>query len=348
MKSNFKLALLASAALLAAQGVQSQTASSTPSSSAASAGKPPKIVCFHPNFDFHDQEEGPDITHLFTIRNVGKGTLIINNVGTSCGCTAAVVDNKEIPPGGKGKIKVTYHTSGRPGHAEKTITVSSNDPVNGNFQLKIQMTVVREIDTMPDRLYLFNIKKGEARSSMVTILGRPGNNLEVTSAESTNKIVTVALTPYAQPTPGSERQGGVLKVDLPATLAIGNFTDDIQVKTNDPKKPQIDVQVMGEIVGRIQLNNKNLFFGPHQESPSTVNITVDHPQGFAIRKVESFKHLAKPSIKKNVLPDGSDQYILSVTVVKNLPKDSDGKDQVFIYTNDPEQPKLTVDVTINH
>ncbi len=348
MKANLKIVLLAASALLAAQAVRSQTTSKTAGTSPASPANAPKIVCFHPSFDFHDMEEGPDITHFFTIRNKGKSTLVINNVGTSCGCTAAVVDNKEIPPGGKGKIKVTYHTSGRPGHAEKTITVSSNDPVNANLQLKINMTVVREIDTMPDRLYLFNLKKGEARNSQVTILGRPGNPLQVTSAESTNKIVTVALTPYAQPTPGQERQGAVLNVNLPGNLPIGKFTDDIQVKTDDPKKPQIDVQVMGEIVGRIQISNNNLFFGPHQETPSTVNFTVDHPKGFAIWKVESAKHLAKPSIKRTVSADGTDQYVLTVLAVKNLPKNSDGKDQVFIYTNDPEQPKLTVDVNINH
>src|SRR6185369_9880164 len=72
----------------------------------------PKITAARPKFDFGNVEEGPDITHEFIIRNRGKSVLKINNVSTSCGCTAAVEDKKEILPGGRGKIKATYHTQG--------------------------------------------------------------------------------------------------------------------------------------------------------------------------------------------------------------------------------------------
>ncbi|HEY5037863.1 MAG TPA: DUF1573 domain-containing protein, partial [bacterium] len=129
----------------------------------------PKIFCAHPNFDFGNVDEGPDIIHEFYLRNKGKSTLKITNVGTSCGCTAAVVKKlgtkdeaatlpAEISPGGRGVIKATYHTSGRPGHATKFITVSSNDPANANFQLKLDMTVTREVDSQPDRIYLYGVQ----------------------------------------------------------------------------------------------------------------------------------------------------------------------------------------------
>src|SRR5271170_1382725 len=60
----------------------------TPTADAASA---PKITCAAPNFDFKTVDEGPDIVHEFHCRNHGAGKLIITNVSTSCGCTAAVV-----------------------------------------------------------------------------------------------------------------------------------------------------------------------------------------------------------------------------------------------------------------
>src|SRR5579872_760882 len=117
------------------------TATATPNLAMA-----PKIFSAKPNFDFHDVDEGPDITHEFKIRNKGKSPLKITNVGTSCGCTAAVLKKLgtkkdeaatlpvEIPAGGRGTIKATYHTQNRPGHATKIITISSNDPANPNFQ----------------------------------------------------------------------------------------------------------------------------------------------------------------------------------------------------------------------
>src|SRR5665213_2790215 len=67
----------------------------------------PKIYCAHPNFDFHNVDEGGDIIHLFHIVNRGKTTLKITNVSTSCGCTAAVEDKKEILAGGRGVILYT-------------------------------------------------------------------------------------------------------------------------------------------------------------------------------------------------------------------------------------------------
>ena len=76
----------------------------TPTVSAADA---PKIFFKETEFHFGNVDEGPDITHEFIFRNRGKSTLHINNVGTSCGCTAATVgDKKDYLPGEKGVIKV--------------------------------------------------------------------------------------------------------------------------------------------------------------------------------------------------------------------------------------------------
>ncbi len=336
----------------AAVSVPAPTA--TPNSAQA-----PVVTCGKPTFDFGDQEEGPDITHEFVIRNRGKGPLRISGVSTSCGCTAAVVKKQgtkdeaatmpvEIPPMGKGTVKVTYHTSGRPGHAEKVITISSNDPKTPQYQLKITMTVVREVDTLPDRVYFYGIKKGEPHDSSVKVLGKAGNDLTVLSAESTNKVVTVEMTPYAEATPGTERNGAMLKITVPTTLPIGSFTDDILVKTDDPKKPELHIPIMGEVVGRVQWNPKSLYFSAGQEQPVTISLTVNPPKGFAIRRVESAKHLCKPYIHRIPGQDGNDQYQLIVSVIKNIPKASDGKDQVLVYTNDTDQPQFTVDVQASH
>ena len=72
------------------------------------------------------------------------------------------------------------------------------------------------------------------------------------------------------------------------------------------------------------------------------------PKGFALRNVSSVKHLCRPSIKATNNPDGTVGYQLSILPVKNIPKDSDGKDQVVVTTNDPETPEFKVDVQCSH
>jgi len=336
--------------------------------------KAPKITCAKPNYDFGEVLEGPDINHNFHFINKGKSNLKVTNVGTSCGCTAAVVASKHplsaedqaaglkavIPPGGSGTIKATYHTQGRPGHATKIITVSTNDPTNPGYQMKLDMTVVREIDLQPDRLYLYGTKFKEEKKSSIKVLGRAGVKMHVLSVESSSKVVTVTgvapvteIVPASTPTPGQpapkeqKRYGANIDVLLPATQPIGSFTDELTIKTDNPKKPEVKVSIMGEVVGRVQYNPKNISFSPHQDTPVTIQLTADPAKGFEIRGVKSNKHLARPSIRTTTSPDGNKQYSLVVSVVKEVPKDSDGKDQVIVSTNDKDQPEISIDVQAN-
>ncbi len=343
----FTLAVVPTLALAQPAGVPAPTP-------AVDAAHAPKITCAKTKFDFGNVSEGPDITHEFVIHNRGRGPLRITNVSTSCGCTAAVLQGvggqnatmpTVIPPGGRGIVKATYHTNGRPGHATKIITVSSNDPVNPSFQVQIDMTVQREVDIQPDRLYLYGLKRGEAHSSTIKVLGKTGESLQVLSATATGNVVTVtSVTPYEDPQ--SKRSGATIQVDVPVTLGFGSFTDNIDIKTDNPKKPDVTVPVQGEIVGPVQYNPKNLSFSPHQEMPVTVTFSPDNPGKFAIRSVESLHHLVRASIVKSNV-NGADQYSLAVYVLKNLPKDSDGKDEVDVYTNDDEMPKITIDIQAN-
>ncbi len=332
-----------------------------PSAGAAPAttvtsGPSPKISCAKPNFDFKTVDEGPDIVHEFRIVNQGKGVLTISSVTTSCGCTAAVVKKLgskdeaatlpvDIRPGGKGTIKATYHTTGHVGHNTKVITVTSNDSKNPSFQLKLDMTVVREIDVQPDRIWLNNIQHGQAESRAVTILGKPKNKLKILSAQTSGGVVTVtSVTPFKDEK--EKRQGAILQVDLPKERPIGSFTDSIVVKTNDPKKDQIDIAVTGEVMGKFQYNPRTLNLSTRQTAPNLVVFTAQDPKSFLIRKVESVHHLARASVKKISLGNGVEQWQVSVTGPRELPKGSDGKDQILVSTSDFDQPQVAIEISI--
>ena len=62
---------------------------------------------------------------VFEFKNKGKKPLTIQNVSTSCGCTAAEKPTEPIKPGKKSKLVVTYDTK-RVGEFTKTITVNSD------------------------------------------------------------------------------------------------------------------------------------------------------------------------------------------------------------------------------
>ena len=61
----------------------------------------------------------------FTLRNTGNRPLVIYDVVTSCGCTAAKFEKAPIKSGKETEITVTY-TGDEPGAFNKTITVHAN------------------------------------------------------------------------------------------------------------------------------------------------------------------------------------------------------------------------------
>lgn len=76
--------------------------------------------------DFGTVAEGPDAEFKFELKNTGKEPIILSAVTASCGCTAPEWSKEPVLPGKKTIIKAVYHTAGRPGGFNKTITVTSN------------------------------------------------------------------------------------------------------------------------------------------------------------------------------------------------------------------------------
>lgn len=78
--------------------------------------------------DFGQVDEGKVVEYTFNFNNSGTSQLKINDVKTSCGCTAALVSNEVLEPGEKGTIRVELDTSKREGKMSRTVTIKSNDP----------------------------------------------------------------------------------------------------------------------------------------------------------------------------------------------------------------------------
>jgi hypothetical protein len=76
--------------------------------------------------NFGKVDEGEKLGCIFTFKNTGTASLLINSATTSCGCTVPKYDRKPISPGSSGSLEVIFDTSGRSGLQTKTITVTSN------------------------------------------------------------------------------------------------------------------------------------------------------------------------------------------------------------------------------
>ena len=72
--------------------------------------------------DFGDLKQGVPVTTEFRFKNISTEPMTIDNVRTTCGCTAPDWEESVIPPGEEGVIKIEYDAK-RLGFFYKKITV---------------------------------------------------------------------------------------------------------------------------------------------------------------------------------------------------------------------------------
>jgi len=108
------------------------------------SGIAPTIYFPETQHDFGKVNEGEKINYTFRFVNKGAGELVIKDVKSSCGCTAALLSNSNIKPGQEGTIKVEFDTKNRSGKNSKTVTVQSNDPKDPTKVLTIYADIVKK------------------------------------------------------------------------------------------------------------------------------------------------------------------------------------------------------------
>jgi len=102
----------------------------------------PRITVEPESFDFGKALQQKTLTKEFSIRNFGNAELVIDNISTTCGCTAAVPAEKNIKPGGSTPLHVELQTRSNTGKIERIVMIRTNDPVKPVYEVKVAADVV--------------------------------------------------------------------------------------------------------------------------------------------------------------------------------------------------------------
>jgi|GEM_PF-3284483 len=97
--------------------------------------------------------EGEKFNHKFKVTNTGKEELLIENVKTSCGCTAANYSFMPVPPGESTYIEIEFDSKDKFGSQRKNITVTTNGyPRNFKLVLTGEVMTQKQYDERQRRL----------------------------------------------------------------------------------------------------------------------------------------------------------------------------------------------------
>ncbi|MEX1248474.1 MAG: DUF1573 domain-containing protein [Anaerolineales bacterium] len=113
---------------------------------AACGGGTPSIALDLTEFEFGDVNVGEIISRDVVLSNEGTGTLVIDSVSTSCGCTTAVLEQMSIPAGQSTLLHITFDAGAHgdvTGFYTRQVFIASNDPAQPEVSVQFSANVIR-------------------------------------------------------------------------------------------------------------------------------------------------------------------------------------------------------------
>lgn len=148
------------------------------------------------------------VTTVFTFRNEGMSPLVLNNVRASCGCTTPKWTKEPVEPGQEGQITVTYNPNGRPGHFQKTITVTSNaKETTAKLFIKGEVIpkTVKPVDKFPVKMGDLSLAEGSVDFGDVTKGGQVSRTLTYTNEKVDSFLLSFTSDNYVVAYPSFDR-----------------------------------------------------------------------------------------------------------------------------------------------
>lgn len=295
----------------------------------------PKIVFEKLTHDFGKIYIGEIVEYGFKFKNQGTSELVVNNVKSSCGCTAALASKSHLLKDETGEIKVKFNPGRYVGKVSKSVTVNSNDPKNSSVKLTIAGEVIEEVSVKPKQINFGIIRKGDSCARSIEVRTIPELKIDIKKAESPNPYISIK----------KEKTGDRSMHRFLVTLAnydyIGKLSGIIFVYTSSSKQERLDIPFFGEIIGDITFYPETLSFGKVTKDRE-INKTV--VVNFVNKDVKIEKIEIDPSVMDYTV---SELNATSKKIDVILGKDSSiGKitGSLKIYTNSSIQPVIQIPI----
>jgi hypothetical protein len=237
----------------------------------------PAISFEKTHHDFGRMQDDQKATHRYKVANKGSAILEITEIIPSCGCTFSVAGQRSLKPGEETFIEAVFDPLGMTGNIQKTLTVRSNDPKNGEIVLTFEASVMREI--MPSSMYaIFSglTRTGPAISKTIRLESGDGQPIIVTDAK-------IPGAPYLVCNPQKDGNDVILNISLDGKLLppkSSQGTDNLAVRTTSKKAPVLHFQIHWDVQPTILAAPEWVtWLGEKAGKELRAAIALRHPQG---------------------------------------------------------------------
>jgi hypothetical protein len=282
----------------------------------------------------------------FTIEftNAGDGVLVINRVQPSCGCTAAKPNKTEYMPGESGVVEGEYDPRGKEGPQAKTITLFTNDPETPSAVVTFKSVVEPLVKIEPKVLNFGKVDKTLGKSMFVTFTSA-ADGFEATMATvSDDRFQTSVVKSEEVELSGKKFRRSTVEVKLAPGATVGRGTSTVAVRTNEPRADLLNVQVVAEVTGELEVKPSpatlgNLPAGQPFESKITLRSKSGKPvkvKGVELRRPNNLG--LETSIESNEY-----NTIHTVTIKGVAPQRSGAmQGEIAVMTEEPGEEEIKI------
>lgn len=201
----------------------------------------PQVEVERISHDFGIISEGEKRSHTFRFRNSGDETLVIQRIKAPCGCTAALISAREVPPGETADLTVTFNSLRFQGKIRKTVTVYSNAPETPTVTFEMVGQVRPVVSLEPRRLQVQGLVAGKPQTRLVRVANNSQRPLKITGVRTTDRQIEAEM-PKKAILPGEFAE---IKVRLRWEEKGGRISGYLFVSTDHPQKRQLRLTVRG-------------------------------------------------------------------------------------------------------
>lgn len=214
-------------------------------------------------YDFGVVARGADTVHRFEAKNVYKENVRLVSVRSSCGCTSASLENKDLKTGEVGYVVATFNTRTFTGLHGATLTVEVEWNDNGTIrqgetQLRVHGNIRGDVVFQPGAVRFQNVDQGNPAEQLVHVTYAGRSDWKINDVRGTSRAFEVELSE-------SQRSAGKVAYDLLVRLKdsapSGYFNDPLILVTNDEQYPRIPLYVSGRVIPEISVAPEPLMLG---------------------------------------------------------------------------------------
>ncbi len=199
--------------------------------------------------DFGVQPRGTQMKHSFKITNIYKVPLQITDVRVSCGCLRAEPSTRVLNPGDTAMLNVNM--DGRQFNGSKTIRVYVT--VGPKFVSTAVLTVSAvtrgDVAFSPSEIEFGNLSRGQTPSRFIDVEYAGGRVdwavVEILKNASAPFDLRVEALPRL--VGAAARRGYRIHATMRPDASVGNFKQEVVLKTNDAATPMLTFQIVGNV-----------------------------------------------------------------------------------------------------